>query len=650
VIRKLLWKPSEPQIQATNLTHFIEEVRAHLDPNIHAYEDLYQWSLQNPQAFWKLIWEFGGVIGTQGKEILTNSQSVQKAEFFPDSTLNFAQNLLRKKTEDTAIVYWCEGDIRRSLTYNTLYNQVSLVAQALKDRGLKPGDRVAAVMPNMPETIICMLAVTSIGGVWSSCSPDFGVTGVLDRFSQIDPKFLIVCDSYIYRAQTIDCQEKTQGIQEGLPSLDLTIVVPFQGKRTSLSLQKAMFLPDLVSPYTPKAIDFAQLPFNHPLYIMFSSGTTGIPKCIVHGAGGTLLQHLKEHRLHSDIKPNDRVFYFSTCGWMMWNWLVSALASEATLLLYEGSPLHPTRDILFEYAQEEKMTFMGVSAKYIDALKKFKLAPKKTHNLENLRVIASTGGPLVEESFHYIYDYVKEDVCLASISGGTDIVSCFVLGNPIAPVWAGEIQTRGLGMNVDVFDEEGHSIRQQKGELVCKSPFPSRPLGFWGDPDGKKYYEAYFSRYPNIWCHGDFAEITDHQGMVIYGRSDAVLNPGGVRIGTAEIYRQVEQIEEVVESLAIGQDWKGDIRVILFVVLKEDVILDADLNALIKQRIRDNTTPRHVPSKIIQVRDLPKTKSGKLVELAVREIIHNRPVRNQEALANPEALKQFENLPDLYVA
>jgi len=644
--KRPLWMPTASQIEATHLKKFIDFANTRYDLGLSTLAALHEWSIYYPHEFWDALWDFTGVVAShKGERVVVNPRDVQHAEFFPDAKLNFAENLLRQRNDDQAIVFWCEDKIKRSLTHNQLYDQVSVVAQALKNMGLKAGDRVAAIMPNIPETIVMMLAVASLGGVWSSCSPDFGVRGALDRFEQISPKLLIGIDHYIYKGKENDCLDKIAHIQQHLPTLEKVIIVPYQEKGSDISfIPNAQHLDEFTQGFFPQEITFEQFPFNHPLYIMFSSGTTGMPKCIIHGAGGTLLQHLKEHQLHCDIHPKDRVFYFTTCGWMMWNWQVSALASGATLLLFDGSPLHPTFDILFSYAEQERMTLMGVSAKYIDGIKKFNVHPKNTHNLKNLRVMTSTGGPLVSESFEYVYHYIKEDLCLASISGGTDIISCFVLGNPMGPVYAGEIQTRGLGMAVQVFNEEGKPVFKEKGELVCLKPFPSRPLGFWNDPDGSKYHEAYFSKFSNVWCHGDFAEITENDNIIIYGRSDAVLNPGGIRIGTAEIYRQVEQIDEIVESLAIGQDWKGDVRIVLFVKLRQEVILTPELNARIKHKIRSETTPRHVPSVILAVEDIPRTKSGKIVELAVRELVHGRPVKNIEALANPEALEYFRNL------
>jgi acetoacetyl-CoA synthetase len=570
------------------------------------------------------------------------------ARWFPQARLNFAENLLRRRDADTAIVFWGENKVRRRLTFAEVYDQVSQLAQALRAMGVTPGDRVAGFLPNMPEAPIGMLAASSIGAIWSSCSPDFGVQGVLDRFGQIQPKVLLCVDGYYYAGKTIDTLGRIEEIARQLPALEKVVVVPYIAAEPQIgSIPKAAHLADFLAPFRPRDMAFERLPFDHPLAILYSSGTTGVPKCIVHGAGGTLLQHLKEHQLHTDLKRGDRLFYFTTCGWMMWNWLVSGLASGATLLLYDGSPFYPDASVLFDLADAEGMNVFGTSAKYIDALSKLDWRPQQTHRLADLRTMTSTGSPLSPESFEYVYASVKGDLLLSSISGGTDIVSCFVLGSPWLPVWKGEIQCRGFGLKVEVYDDEGKPVVGQKGELVCSAPFPSMPVGFWNDPDGAKYHDAYFAKFPGVWCHGDYMEITPRGSAIIYGRSDAVLNPGGVRIGTAEIYRQVEQLPEVVESLVIGQDWERDVRVVLFVRLREGVALDEALVKKIKLQIRNNTTPRHVPAKIIQVADIPRTKSGKIVELAVRNVVHGRPVKNREALANPEALDLFRGLPDL---
>ena len=648
-----LWRPTPERAAQTNLVAFMRHVRDCCGIDVSDYDDLYAWSVRDPERFWPAVWSFCSVIArTPGKRVLVDGDRMPGARWFPEARLNFAENLLRRRDDGIALVFWGEDRLKTSVTYAELYDEVSRLAQALRDAGVVAGDRVAGYMPNLPGTIIAMLAATSIGAIWSSCSPDFGVQGVLDRFGQIEPKILFAADGYFYAGKTIDLVPRLAEIAAALPSLQHLVVVPYTRRAPPISrIAKAIDVHAFMAPYHPQPIRFAQTPFDHPLYIMYSSGTTGVPKCIVHGAGGTLLQHLKEHVLHTDVKPDDRLFYFTTCGWMMWNWLVSGLAAGATLLLYDGSPFANDGRILFDYAAAERMTIFGTSAKYIDAIAKLGLEPAKTHDLGALRTILSTGSPLSPESFDYVYKVVKSDVQLASISGGTDIISCFALGNPLAPVWRGELQCRGLGMRVEVYDDTGESVRSAKGELVCTAPFPSMPIAFWNDPEGRKYREAYFEKFPGVWCHGDYVELTPRDGLIIYGRSDAVLNPGGVRIGTAEIYRQVERLDEVVESLAIGQEWPpdapADVRVVLFVKLRPGTALDDALAAKIRQQIRANTTPRHVPARIVQVADIPRTKSGKIVELAVREAVHGRPVRNIEALANPEALAEFHDRPEL---
>ncbi len=644
-----LWTPSEGRIANSNLTAFMNRVRSQRAVSIPDYGALYQWSIDEPQKFWQSVWDFGGIIAQRrGQVVLRNGDKMPGAQWFPEARLNFAQNLLRRHDDSAAIIFWSEDRIRRVLSHRELVEQVARLAQAMRAAGVSRGDRVAAYLPNMPETVIAMLATAAVGAVWSSCSPDFGVQGVLDRFGQIAPKILLGADGYYYNGKTHDSLVKLRAIVDGLPSLVQTVVVPYVSAEPLLSgIRRSVYLRDFVAGHETSEIEFESLPFDHPLYIMYSSGTTGVPKCIVHGAGGTLIQHLKEHLLHVDLKPGDRLFYFTTCGWMMWNWLVSGLAAEATLLLYDGSPFYPDGNVLFDFADEAGMTVFGTSAKFIDAVSKAGLEPVKTHKLTSLRAVLSTGSPLVPESFDFVYQKIKRDICLSSISGGTDIVSCFALGNPILPVWRGELQCRGLGMRVEVFDEQGRPVTGQKGELVCTAAFPSMPVDFWNDPEQKKYHAAYFERFPGIWCHGDYVELTEHDGIIIYGRSDAVLNPGGVRIGTAEVYRQAEQIEEVEESLVIGQQWHGDVRVVLFVRLRDGLSLDVALVNKIKDRIRHHTTPRHVPAKVIQVADIPRTKSGKIVELAVRNVVHGEPVRNKEALANPDALELFKDLAEL---
>tara|TARA_R110001583_G_scaffold24563_2_gene89772 strand:- start:23171 stop:25147 length:1977 start_codon:yes stop_codon:yes gene_type:complete len=648
-----LWTPSSERVETANVTAFRRTAEKRWGVTLPDYDALYDWSVAHPEQFWVSVWEDGGVVGERGDTVLVDGDRMPGAKWFPQARLNFAQNLLRSRDSHDALVFWGEDQVKNRMSHGELYRAVAQFAAALREQGVTKGDRVAAFMPNMPETIVAMLAAASIGAIFTSASPDFGVQGVLDRFGQSEPKVLIACDGYFYGGKTIDCLDKLGDIARQLPSVLRVVVVPYVHMAHDLGkVPHARMYADFVKPHHHVTdIDFELLPFDHPLYIMYSSGTTGVPKCIVHCAGGALLQHLKEHRLHSDVKPKDRVFYFTTCGWMMWNWLVSGLAAEATLLLYDGSPFASDNTILFDYADAEGMTHFGTSAKFIDAAAKFGLKPRETHSLASVRALMSTGSPLVAEGFEYVYREIKADLQLSSISGGTDIISCFVLGSPVLPVWRGEIQCRGLGMAVDVWDDDGNPVRGEKGELVCAKPFPVMPLGFWGDDDGSKYHAAYFDRFPNVWCHGDFCEITAHGGLVIYGRSDATLNPGGVRIGTAEIYRQVEKLHEVVESLVIGQDWPpqnpSDVRVVLFVKLREGMALDDDLIKRIKQTIRDNTTPRHVPAKVLQVTDIPRTKSGKIVELAVRHVVHGRPVKNQEALANPEALALFRDRPEL---
>ena len=644
-----LWTPSAERIARARLARFTEAVRARWGVDAADYGALHAWSIAEPAQFWLSMWEFAGIVGDgPGARILIDGEQMPGARWFPDARLNYAENLLRRRDAADALVFRGEDRVRRRLSFAELHEQVSRMARALAARGVRKGDRVAGYLPNMPETIVAHLAAASLGAVWSSCSSDFGTRGVLDRFGQIEPKVLIAADGYFYNGKTFDRRPQVKEILAELPSVEHTIMVPYADENPALDgIADAALYGDALAEHAGGAIDFVRVPFDHPLVIMFSSGTTGAPKCIVHGTGGTLLQHMKEHALHSDIGPGDRVFYATTCGWMMWNWLVSALASEATLLLYDGAPFHPDGNVLFDYADAEGMTLFGTSAKYLDAAAKAGIEPKRSHDLGTLRTMTSTGSPLAPEGFEYVYRAVKDDLHLASISGGTDIISCFALGNPMGPVWRGELQAFGLGMAVDVFDDAGRPLRGEPGELVCTRPFPSMPVSFWNDPDGAKYHGAYFDRFEGIWCHGDWVTRTGHDGLTIHGRSDAVLNPGGVRIGTAEIYRQVEQCDEVLEAICVGQDWEGDQRIVLFVRLREGLALDEALVDTIGARIRRECTPRHVPAKVVQVADIPRTRSGKITELAVRDVIHGRAIKNREALANPEALVLFENLPAL---
>jgi len=658
----MLWQPSAERIARAGITEFSRTAASIAGRPLPDYAALWRWSTEEREAFWCALWDFAGVVGDRGERTLLNRNEMPGARWFPDARLNFAQNLIaRLAVDDSAdsLVFRGENKLESRVSHAELVATVSRVAAALKARGLAPGDRVAAYVPNLPEVVSAVLGATSLGAVWSSCSPDFGVQGVLDRFGQIEPRVLFTVDGYWYNGKPLAILDKVAEVAARLPTVERVVVIPYletsgQGAGAISAIRNAVSWQEFLGNGAPAPIEFAQLPFDHPLYILFSSGTTGAPKCIVHGAGGTLLQHLKEHLLHSDVKAGDRLFYFTTCGWMMWNWLVSALGSGAALMLYDGSPFIDRGKVLWDYADAERFTHFGTSAKYIDHAKKIGVVPRKDYALTHLRTLLSTGSPLAPESFDYVYQCVKSDICLSSIAGGTDIVSCFVLGNPTLPVWRGELQCRGLGMRVDVYDDDGRPVppgTHQKGELVCTAPFPSMPIGFWNDPGEVKYRASYFERFPGVWHHGDYVEVTVHGGVVFHGRSDATLNPGGVRIGTAEIYRQVEDLPEVVESLVIGQDWPpgevGDVRVILFVRLREGMTLDKELAERIKQKIRANTTPRHVPAKIVQVTDIPRTKSNKIVELAVRNVVHGLPIKNIEALANPEALEQFRDRDEL---
>jgi acetoacetyl-CoA synthetase len=637
-------------VAGARLTAFMRAVEARFRIAIPSYDDLHRFSIERPEDFWLAVWDFCGVRGDRGARVAVDLDRMPGGRFFPDARLNFADNVLRRDDAETAIVFNGEGQRRRTLSFHELRLEVARFSGALRQRGIRSGDRIAGYVPNMPEAIVAALGAASIGAVWSSCSPDFGVQGVLDRFGQIEPRVLVGVDGYFYAGKTHDLRERFREVLGRLPGVEHAVVIPYAGLPPAAPERRLTSWPAFVGGGEAPALSFEPLPFDHPLYILYSSGTTGAPKCIVHGAGGTLLQHLKEHQLHCDIRRGDRVFYFTTCGWMMWNWLVTVLASEATALVYDGSPFHPNPAVLFDFAAETGMTLFGTSARFIDALAKSGYRPGESRPLASLRTMTSTGSPLVAESFDFVYDHVKEDLHLASISGGTDIISCFVGGIPIAPVWRGEIQAPALGMDVQVFDDAGRPAPiGEKGELVCRRPFPSMPVGFWNDPDHRKYSQAYFERYPGVWHHGDYIAKTEHGGYVIYGRSDAVLNPGGVRIGTAEIYRQVEQLDEVVESLVVGQQWENDERVVLFVRLRDALTLTPALEDRIRRHIREHATPRHVPARIVQVNEIPRTRSGKIVELAVRDVVHGRAVKNREALANPEALEQFRNRPELQI-
>ena len=650
VMSKPLWVPSQEHIHATNVWAYIQAINKKFQLNIQTFHELWQWSVESPDLFWRSVAEFTGLLSSPLKGALTHdSPNMWEQHFFPEAELNVAENVLKIQDETPAIIFWAEDRATQTISHKELYQQVVRMATALRKNGLKPGDRVAGFVPNTPEAVIAMLATVALGGVWCSGSPDFGVDGALDRFGQIEPTFLFAADGYFYNDKAINILDKVVAIAKQLPSVKKTIIYDYI---------QALSTDDEVDHLVPWAafvadghIDdnfvFQRFPFNHPLFIMFSSGTTGKPKCIVHGAGGTLLQHLKEHQLHMDIRPGDRMFYYTTCGWMMWNWLVTGLASKATIVLFDGSPFARRGRILIDMIDDVGVTMFGVSAKYIDGLAKLKLSPKDTHKLNTLRSIGSTGSPLSHESFDYVYTNIKDDVQLVSLSGGTDIISCFALGNPMGPVYRGQLQSRGLGLDVDVFDANGNPIVGQKGELVCKKTFPCMPLYFWNDSNYERYKASYFNRFNNIWCHGDYVELTDEMGMIFHGRSDAVLNPGGVRIGMAEIYRQVEKVDEVLECFAIGQQWNGDERIVLFIKLRDGILFTPELSKRIKDIILENTTRRHVPEVIVSVPDIPKTRSGKIVELAVRNIVHGEAIKNLEAIVNPEALDFFKDIPEL---
>ena len=645
-----LWTPPESRVEIARLTEFIDLVNQRHDSRLTGFHELHRWSVQAPGLFWRAVWDFTGIVSSnQVRDTLADEDKFPGAIWFPGVRLNFAENLLRYRDDNVAIVSLLENGNRKEISFAQLYESVARLAIALRREGVVAGDRVAGFMPNIMETVIAMLATTSIGAIWSSCSPDFGIKGVLDRFGQIEPKILFAADGYFYNGKTCDSLQRLTEIVSQISSLEHVLVVPVVNEAPDIAPIDKVVLFEEFQGMTESEILFEQLPFDHPLYVMYSSGTTGVPKCIVHGAGGTLIQHLKEHQLHVGIKREDVFFYFTTCGWMMWNWLVSGLASGATLVLYDGSPFAGNGNVLLDMIDDESISIFGTSARYIAMLEKEGRKPRVSHRLDTLKTILSTGSPLPHQAYDYVYRDFKTDVCLSSISGGTDIVSCFVAGSELLPVFRGEIQAPGLGMAVEIWDDSGHAVTEQKGELVCTKPFPSTPIGFWKDEDGSQYASAYFERWPGCWAHGDYGEVTAQGGFIIHGRSDAVLNPGGVRIGTAEIYRQVECLDEVKESVVIGQQWRGDIRLVLFVILSDGVLLDDDLQQRIRQSIRENTTPRHVPARIISVADIPRTISGKIAELAVRDVVHGQEVKNIDALANPEALELYRDLvePDI---
>ena len=648
-----IWEPSQSLIENANITAFARQAVRRWKLKLNNYPDFYAWSVNRPEQFWDSVWEFCGVIASnKGRRVLVDGGRMPGASWFPEARLNFAENMLRRRDAADAFVFWDETGFRRRIGHAALHAEVSRVAQAMRAEGLVAGDRVAAFIPNMPETAILALAAISIGAVWSSCSPDFGTESVLARFGQTAPTLLFCADGYLYNAKAHDSLARVRDIAAKLPSVRRVVVVPHLSAQPDVSgIANALRYADWIAPYAPEAIAYEQLPFDHPLYILFTSGTTGKPKCIVHGAGGTLLSGIKTYTLQFDVRPLDRFFYYTTCNWVMWNMLFQGLLAQASVMLYDGSPFMRDGAILFDYCDAERFTQFGTSAKFIDAIAKRGMKPRETHSLGSLRSIISTGSPLVPESYDYVYREIKRDVCLSSISGGTDIMAAFADANPILPVWRGELQCRSLGFAVEVWDEDGRPLVGEKGELVCTRPFPSMPVGFWNDPDGRRYHDAYFARYPNVWCHGDYCELTARGSMIVYGRSDATLNPGGVRIGTAEIYGQVEKIDEIEEAVAIGQLWPpeqpSDTRVVLFVKLRPGLVLDAALEERIRRQIREHTTPRHVPARIVQVPDIPRTKNNKVVELAVKAMVHGMPVTHTDSLANPEVLELFRNMPQL---
>jgi len=646
---KLLWTPSDERIKGTNMYRFMNFINEKYNKKFSDYTHLYEWSIENITDFWVSLWEFADIKASkQFDQVIDDLNKMPGAKWFSGARLNFAENLLHYRDDQIALIFKGEEQESTSIIYAQLYDEVARFAKSLKEAGVQVGDRVVGFMPNMPETIIAMLAATSLGATWSSCSPDFGIKGVLDRFGQIQPKILFTTNGYSFKGKHIDSLERISNILKELPSIEKLVVVPYTEQHPDIKgIPNAILYNDFRSSESNLEIEFEQLPFNHPLYIMYSSGTTGLPKCMVQSAGGILIHHLKELILHSDLKREDTIFYFTTCGWMMWNWLVSSLAVGATLVLFDGNPFHPVPGALWKMAQDEKITIFGTSAGYLAALQNAGVKPGEEYDLTPLKAVLSTGSPLSIESFEYVYREIKEDIQLASIAGGTDLNGCFALGNPMGSVYASELQCRGLGMKVMAFDENGKPVINQQGELVCAAPFPSMPIYFWNDPDFEKYHSAYFDVYPAIWRHGDYIIITDRGGVVMYGRSDATLNPGGVRIGTAEIYRQMDQIEEIEDSVVVSQNWKNDVRVILFLKMAEGYELSENLKNKIKNTIRTNASPRHVPAKILAVKDVPYTLNMKKVEIAVRKVIHNQPVLNKDALKNPEALDYYANLKEL---
>ena len=641
---EIIWQPSDQSKKSSNLSQFIELVNQRHSQSIKTeYQDIWKWSVTNVESFWSLIWDFSEIKGHKGLNISENIGLMPGAKFFPDAKLNYAENLLREPNNAIAIEEFREDGFSNTLTRKELECKALQMAGWLKSKGIQKGDRVCAYMPNCSETIITMLATSALGAIFSSCSSDFGVEGVIDRFEQIEPKIMIAANGYLYNGKVIDRSEEVKTISKRLPSLEHIIVVGYISSTEDMEK-----FPNFNIVFQSDPLEnYVLCEFNDPLYIVFSSGTTGKPKCITHSIGGVLIQHAKEHLLHLNLSAQQKMFYFTTCGWMMWNWLVGSLFCKSSIILYEGSPFYPNPEHLWKIAEKTEVGIFGTSAKYIDALSKSNVVPKKHFALSNLRTICSTGSPLSPDSYDYILNNIKSDIQIASISGGTDLLSCFVLSNPLSPVTKGEIQCRALGMNVDIFSENGKSLVNEEGELVCKTPFPSMPIKFWNDQNDIKYREAYFEKFLGIWCHGDWAKITERGTIVIYGRSDATLNPGGVRIGTAEIYNTDEKLDEIVECLVIAQNWNSDVRIVLFLKLKNDFKLTQQLEEKVVNQIKTNLTPRHVPAKLIAVPDIPRTRSGKITELAVRDIVHGKEIKNREALANPEALSHFANIPTL---